>query len=106
MTPALRGLHECTHTRLNTCIPHSDSNHRLSGKTSTFSTLTALFIHSQSAGENSDFINEFRLHDTLSPSNYDHITLTVQVGCWLHIHIYFFDKTFQSLPSRSNPLIA
>ena len=33
----------------NTSIPHSDSNHRLSGKTSIFSTLTALFIHSQSA---------------------------------------------------------
>ena len=49
MTPALRDLHDCTHTRLNTRIPHSDSHHRLSGKTSTFSTLTALFIHSQSA---------------------------------------------------------
>ena len=32
-----------------------------------------------------------------------HITLIVQVGCWMHIHIYFFDKKFQLLPSQSNP---
>ena len=36
-----------THEHIS--IPHSGNIHRLSGKTSTFSILTDLFIHSQSA---------------------------------------------------------
>ena len=81
---------------IHVSVPYCGNIHRLSGKTSTFS--TDLFIHY--------FINEFRLRERLSPSNHVHITLSVQVGYRMHIRIYFFDKKIQSMPSRSNSLIA
>ena len=77
--------------QVHVSIPHGGNIHRLSGKTSTFSTLTDLFTHSQSARD-LELINEFRFRETLSLSNHVHITLIVQVGYWMHIRIYFFDK--------------
>ena len=82
-------LHDCT---LRVSIPHSGNLHLLSGKTSTFSTFTDLFIYSQSARDLELYKGIQITRDTISPSNHVHITLIEQVGYWVHIRIYFFDK--------------
>ena len=67
---------------------------------------TDLFIYSQSARDLELYKGIQITRDTIGPSNNVHITLIEQIGYWVHIRIYFFNKKIQSLPSRSNPLIA
>ena len=80
------------HVHVHVSIPHSGNIHRLSGKASTFSTFSTfsafflqfcLFI--LNLVETQNFINEFRLRETPSPSNRVHITLIVQGGYWMHL---------------------
>ena len=84
----------------------SSNLNRLSGETSTFSTLTDLVIYSQSARDLQLYKGIQITRDTIGPSNHVHITLIEQVSYWVYIRIYFIDKKIQSLPSRLNPLIA
>ena len=89
-------LHDCT---LRFSIHHSGNLHLLSGKTSTFSTLTDLFIYSQSARDLELYKGIQITRDTIDPSNHVHITLIEQAGYWVHVRIYFFDKKIQDQTS-------
>ena len=66
--------------------PIASNLHRLSGKTSIFSTLTDLFIlfvyfvYSQSSGDLELCKGIQITRDTIGPSNHLHITLIEQVG--------------------------